>query len=111
MTKEELTEIKHLMESELEKLTKKVEELKDLTGSVTPDDAIGRISRMDAIHNNSIVQASITNLENRLDQLTVAFRLSDEPDFGLCIKCHKPIPMERLRIRPEIRLCADCMKR
>lgn len=111
MTKEDRTEIKHLIEYELKKITQKVIELKDLTGSVTPDDAVGRISRMDAIHNNSIVQASITNLENRLDQLTLAFHLIDEPDFGLCIKCHKAIPMERLKLRPEIRLCADCMRR
>ena len=111
MTKEERTEIKRIIESDLEKLTIKVKELKDLTGSVTPDDAIGRISRMDAINNNSIVQASITNLENRLDQLAMALRMSENPEFGTCITCHQPIPIERLRIRPEIRLCARCLKR
>lgn len=111
MTQEERIQLKSIIESELEKLTKKVTELKELTGSVTPDDAIGRISRMDAIHNNSIVQASITNLENRIDMLAMAIRMSDNPDFGTCAACHQPIPFERLKLRPEIRLCANCMRR
>lgn len=85
--------------------------MKDLTGSVTPDDAVGRISRMDAINNNSIVEASIRNLENRLDQLAMAVRVIDDDDFGSCIKCHQSIPFERLKLRPEIRLCAGCMIR
>lgn len=110
MTKEEREQLKNIIQSELEKLSKKVGELKELTGSVTPDDAIGRISRMDAINNNSIVRASITNLENRIDQLTVASRLSEDVNFGLCIKCHQSIPFERLKLRPEIRVCADCLK-
>jgi DnaK suppressor protein len=111
MTKEEREQLKNIIQSELEKLSKKVLELKELTGSVTPDDAIGRISRMDAINNNSIVEASIRNLENRLDQLAMAARVIDEDDFGRCIKCHQPIPFERMKLRPEIRLCANCMNR
>jgi DnaK suppressor protein len=108
MTIEEREQLKNIVQSESEKLSKKVLELKELTGSVTPDDAIGLISRMDAINNNSIVEASIRNLENRLDQLAMAARVIDEDDFGICIKCHQSIPFERLKLRPEIGLCANC---
>lgn len=111
MTKEERLLLIEIIQSEQEKLKKKVEDLRELTGSVTPDDAIGRISRMDAINNNSIVKASINNLENRLDQLAMAQRMSNDPDFGSCSSCHQELPFERLKLRPEIRLCASCMKR
>jgi DnaK suppressor protein len=111
MTKEEHLLIINIIQSEQEKLKKKVIELKELTGSVTPDDAIGRVSRMDAINNNSIVKASITNLENRLDLLEMAIRMSDNPDFGTCTVCHQPIPFERLKLRPEISLCAGCIRK
>lgn len=111
MTETERLQLIDIIKKEQEKLAKKVGELKEHTGSVTPDDAIGRISRMDAINNNSIVKASITNLENRLDQLSVALRLSDSPDFGTCTACHQSIPFERMKLRPEIRLCAGCMRR
>ena len=110
MTKEERIQLKSIIESELEKLTKRVKELKDLTGSVTPDDAVGRISRMDAINNNSIVEASIRNIENRLDQLSMAIRMTDDGNFGICIQCHQSIPFDRLKLRPEIRVCANCIK-
>lgn len=111
ISKEERIQLKSIIESELEKLTKKVKELKDLAGSVTPDDAVGRISRMDAINNNSIVEASIRNIENRLDQLSMAIRMTDEANFGICIQCHQSIPFDRLKLRPEIRVCANCMRR
>ena len=72
-----------------------MKELKDLTGSVTPDDAVGRISRIDAINNNSIAEASIRNIENRLDQLSMAIRMTEEANFGICIQCHQSIPFDR----------------
>lgn len=111
MTNEEHKQLVEIIESEIAKLTKKKEELKDMAGPVAPDDAIGRISRMDAINNKSIVEASLRNIETRLDQLQKISQVAREKEFGLCIECHKPIPFERLKIRPEIRLCATCLKK
>ncbi|MFW6259706.1 MAG: TraR/DksA family transcriptional regulator, partial [Tangfeifania sp.] len=96
---------------EIEKLSRKIDELKEFTAPVSPDDAIGRISRMDAINNKSIVEASMRNLQNRLDQLQKISQVVHDKDYGLCIKCHKPIAFERLKIRPEIRLCAGCLQK
>ncbi len=109
MTTEELNEIKKIIRREIQKLTQKITELKEFTAPVSPDNAIGRISRMDAIHNKSIVDASMRNLKTRLDQLQKISQVVHDKDFGLCIKCHKPIAFERLKIRPEIRLCASCL--
>jgi DnaK suppressor protein len=111
MSPEEKTEIVEVINSEIEKLTVKITELSEFTGPVAPDDAIGRISRMAAIHNKSIMDASMRNLETRLNQLQKISQVAHDKELGLCIKCHKPIPIERLRIRPEIRLCAGCLKR
>lgn len=110
MTKEERTEITEIISREIQKITKKINELKEFTAPVSPDDAIGRISRMDAINNKSITEASMRNLQTRLDQLQKISQVVSEKDFGLCIKCHKPIAFERLKIRPEIRLCAECLQ-
>ena len=111
MSPEEKTEIVEVINFEIEKLTVKINELSEFTGPIEPDDAIGRISRMDAINNKSIMDASMRNLETRIDQLQKISQVVYDKEFGLCTKCHKPIPIERLRIRPEIRLCADCLKR
>jgi len=111
MSPEEKAEIVEVINAESEKLTVKINDLSEFTGPIAPDDAIGRISRMNAINNKSIMDASMRNLETRLDQLYKITQVVHDKEFGLCNKCHKPIPIERLRISPEIRLCAGCLKR
>ncbi|MBW6479239.1 MAG: TraR/DksA C4-type zinc finger protein [Bacteroidales bacterium] len=111
MTKEEKTQVVSIIEDEIHKLTKKAEELKSFTEPISPDDAIGRISRMDAINNKSVFDASMRNIQTRLDQLAQALKMVKDADFGICIKCRKSIPFERLKIRPETRLCVNCLKK
>ena len=111
MTQEERQQIIEVINSDINKLTQKIAELKEFTAPVAPDDAIGRISRMDAINNKSITEVSMRNLQTRLEQLQKISQVVNEKDFGLCLKCHKPIAFERLKIRPEIRLCAGCLQR
>lgn len=111
MTREERKEIKEVILSQIEKAEIKIEELKEFTQPIAPDCAIGRVSRMDAINNKSIYDASMRNTRQRLEQLKQVFKLTDDADFGICTKCRQSIPIERLRIRPEIRLCAGCLKK
>ena len=111
MTQEERQQIIKVINSDIKKLTQKITELKEFTAPVAPDDAIGRISRMDAINNKSITEASMRNLQTRLEQLQKIMQVVNDKEFGMCLKCHKPIAFERLKIRPEIRLCAGCLQR
>lgn len=69
MTKEEKEQLVEIIEKEIVKLKNRIEELKEFTQPVSPDNAIGRISRMDAINNKSIYDASMRNTQNRLRQL------------------------------------------
>jgi len=111
MTKEEKTHLIGIIEKEILELNQKITELKDFTAPISPDDAIGRISRMDAINNKTIFDASLRNAQNRLSQLTQILKLKDDESFGKCNSCHAYIPMERLKLRPEIRLCAKCLQK
>ncbi|MCF8222784.1 MAG: TraR/DksA C4-type zinc finger protein [Bacteroidales bacterium] len=110
MTDKERKELVDIIKKEMVKLQRKIEELKEFTQPVEPDSAIGRISRMDAINNKSIYDASIQNSRNRLAQLENILKMKNDDSFGVCIKCHNDIPTERLKIRPEIRLCAGCLE-
>lgn len=111
MTKEEKDQLIEIIHSQIIKLTKRVIELKDFTGPISPDDAVGRLSRMDAINNKSVFDASMRNVQSRLDQLTQTLRITGNDNFGICTQCHQSIPFERLKLRHEIRMCADCMKK
>lgn len=111
MTEKERKEIVEVIVSQIEKSEQKIEELKEFTEPIAPDCAIGRVSRMDAINNKSIYDASMNNTRQRSNQLKQVLKLTNDADFGICTKCRQSIPIERLKIRPEIRLCASCLKR
>lgn len=101
-------EIRAKIESEILKTEKQVKEYKELTLPVEPENAIGRISRMDAINNKSVVEAALRKAKEKLEKLHLAHSKLNEDDFGLCIRCHKPIPLGRILIMPQARTCVAC---
>lgn len=109
MTDAERKELEEIINAEIEKLNKKLDVIRDFTEPIAPDTAIGRVSRMDAINNRSVYEASERNIISRLSQLNNILKMTSDADFGICTKCRQSIPIERLRIRPEIRRCAQCM--
>ena len=82
--------------------------LKEKTKPISPDNAIGRISRMDAIGNKSVNDASLRTARTRLNKLNYALTNIDRPDFGICQECEKAIPLGRIMVMPESTLCVSC---
>ena len=99
--------IKRILEA-IEKQEQTITLFKTMTNPIAPDDAIGRVSRMDAINNKSVNEAALREAENKLKQLNRVLESVDDDDFGLCASCRQPIPEGRLLIRPESRLCVKC---
>ena len=101
-------EIKVQITSEIEKTEELIQEYKELTKPVEPENAIGRISRMDAINNKSVTEAALRKAKDKLEKLKLALSKVDDDDFGLCIKCKMPIPLGRVLIMPQARTCVNC---
>ena len=101
-------EIKQNILNEISRTEKLIAEYKELTKPVAPDDAIGRITRMDAIKNKSVTEASLRQAEEKLRNLERVLSRVGTSDFGICIKCGKPIPEGRIIYRPESLNCVDC---
>ena len=76
---------------------------------IPPDDAIGRLTRMEAINEKSINDANLRQAKLRLERLEAALKRVDAENFGDCFKCEEPIPMNRLKILPESTICVDCL--
>ena len=108
MSKLNKTEIRAKIEAEILKTEKKVEEYSELTRPIEPENAIGRISRMDAINNKSVVEAALRKSKDKLGKLKLALSKVDDDDFGVCVRCHKPIPLGRILIMPQARSCVAC---
>ena len=62
MTEQEHHELFELIEEKTGNLNSRIVELKEFTEPVSPDNAFGRVSRMDAINNKSIFDASLMKL-------------------------------------------------
>lgn len=106
----ESEEIKQRIAREIAKTIQTVEEYKELSKPVAPDDAIGRVTRMDAINNKSISEAALRQAEEKLRNLHRVASQMGKDDFGLCLKCRKTIPLQRILIRPESLYCVQCAK-
>ncbi len=105
-----MEEIRQKIEQEIIKTEKLILEYKEMTKPVEPDCAIGRISRMDAINNQSVTQASLRQAEDKLKKLNIVLSKIGEKDFGLCMKCRQSIPLARILFRPESMFCVNCAK-
>ena len=110
MSKINKTEVKIKIETEIQKTEKQISEYTELTGPVEPENAIGRISRMDAINNKSVTEAALRNAKEKLLKLNIALSKIDDKDFGLCINCNQAIPLGRILIMPQARTCVNCSR-
>ena len=78
---------------------------------VSPDNAIGRLTRMEAINSKSINEAALRKARTTRTLLEKALRAIDSEDFGLCRDCEEPIAFARLMAMPEAALCVACAAR
>ena len=92
----------------IQSLRKDIVTFKELTRPIAPDNAIGRLSRMDAINNRSINQAALNSSRLKLSMLNKAMGRINDLEFGICADCGKPIPAGRIMIMPETNLCVHC---
>jgi DnaK suppressor protein len=81
---------------------------RELSKPIAPENAIGRVSRMDAINNKSIYEAALKTAEIKLNNLEVALTKIDDSNFGICIKCNNAIPLGRILLMPQAIRCVHC---
>ena len=86
-------------------------ELSLATAPVAPDEAIGRITRMDAIQMQQMAQANLRTARRRLTQITTAMKRAAADCYGECVECGDDIGYPRLKARPETPFCLDCQSR
>ena len=97
----------HIREK-IEVLKEDIISYKQLTRPIAPDNAIGRLTRMEAISNKSINEAALRRAKQTLSKLERVLKMADAPDFELCRVCEEPIPYARLMVIPETDFCVEC---
>jgi len=108
MTPEELSALKVRIEEKLLELDSHIKSLRDTTRPVEPDNAIGRLTRMDAINAKGVSEASLRSAEEESARLKVALKRIDTDGYGVCAECGEDIPLKRLMVMPASTLCVNC---
>lgn len=111
MNKQQKEKLKVMIQEKMNALKGDITAYKTLTKPISPDNAIGRLTRMEAINSKSINEVALTKARDTLSQLKRALAKINHPDFGLCRHCEEPIPIARLMILPETDLCVQCAER
>lgn len=76
--------------------------------AVSPDNAIGRLSRQDAMQQQEMAKAGVRRRLERINALHEALRRMDEGTYAVCAKCKQEIEFSRLELAPELKFCAEC---
>ena len=94
---------------ELEKLS---EGSADARETVTLDQqSVGRLSRMDAIQQQAMAQATERQRAVEISRIEKALERLDKGDYGFCVECDEEISEKRLEIDPAATLCIKCAGR
>lgn len=104
-----LDEFRALIDARLLELQEAAALGKDAQAVVELDQqAVGRLSRMDALQNQSMAKAQEArrNAENR--RLALARQRLDDGEFGYCEDCGEDIPEGRLRLDLTAARCVSC---
>lgn len=111
MKEEEKKALEQKISEAIVQTEEKIRSLEEATKPISPENSIGRVSRMDAINNKSVAEAALRSSRQKLSKLKIALTKLDRPDFGICVFCKNPIPPARLMYMPESTRCVRCADR
>jgi DnaK suppressor protein len=109
MEKADLDNYRQVLEELAGELRKSLQQLD--TTPVSPDNAIGRLTRLDAMQSQQLAHEMVRRETIRLQEVENALRRIERGEYGICTKCGEDISAPRLRVRPEARLCVGCASR
>ena len=108
MNSREQEEFREVILGEIESQKHQIESLLKSIKPIAPDNAIGRLTRMEAIGSKGVSEASLGFAQGKLARLETALNKIENPEFGVCIRCSSPIPKGRMILMPENVTCVAC---
>lgn len=72
--------------------------------------AVGRLSRMDALQNQAMAKANHARRQTQKTRLAAALARIDEGEYGYCEDCGDDIAERRLELDPAAAKCIQCAR-
>jgi DnaK suppressor protein len=108
MTPETLQQLEDRLLEEIAVTEERIGNFEKIVQPISPDKAIGRLSRLDAMQDKGVTEASLNQAREKLSRLETALQHIYNPDFGVCVTCQQDIPIERLLLMPQSTQCVTC---
>ena len=108
----EIAELHNELKIQKENLQQTLDQAKQSSETVELDQqAFGRVSRGDALQQQSMAIASLSQCQHRLREVLKALARIESEDYGFCLHCDNPIGYPRLKARPETPFCLGCQSK
>ena len=111
LSQQQSTELHQALLTLRTELQQLLENSSDGAQPVSLDEPIGRLSRMDAMQQQSMVQANRRTSQTRLTRIEAALRRLANAEYGPCMECEEEIGYARLKAQPEAPFCIDCQSK
>ena len=109
MNTDQRVKVIQIIEDILVHIDDEIRALELSTVPISPDNAIGRLSRMEAIGEKSVKEASLRLLKQRKIFLNNALKNKKSDQWGLCLECGEEISFKRMKARAESVRCMECL--
>lgn len=110
MEAKEKKQIEAKIREQMEKTILEIKDYTELCKPISPENALGRISRMDAINNKTVYESALRKAKIRYSNLEMALSSLHSESFGKCSRCQGEIPLGRILLMPHSKLCIRCAK-
>jgi DnaK suppressor protein len=96
------------------RLEKRLKEITDHNKPIPPvaldQSRIGRLTRMDAMQQQAMGQATARLAEVEMQRIRTALDRMAVGDYGYCVQCEEEIAEGRLRADPSALICIECAR-
>lgn len=110
LTNEQLAELARALTAMRTELEVGLRDATDGARPVALDQPIGRLSRVDALQQQAMAQATRRGMELRLQLVQQALTAVERREYGYCRMCDEPIAYKRLLSKPETPFCVRCQR-
>jgi len=108
MTPDQLERQRQVLLTRAQEIDAQIARSLDTTPAVAPDDAIGRLTRVDAVQAGFISDEVRRQISAERARIERALRQVDEGTYGICRACDADLSEARLTARPDATLCVPC---
>ena len=102
--------LRQALDALAEELRTQIERGAEGARPVALDEPIGRLSRMEAMAQQKMIEATRRAAAQRLERVEAARQRLRANLYGRCASCEEPIGWARLEARPEAALCLACQQ-